>query len=100
LTEYEAQLHQWYLSLPDYLHCDPNSRGTSVPQVFFPSCPLLGLHFTSLSGLVSSSISNSANIGLTELLASQIGRGVYVIRSAPTHYLITSKAAKMLRVIH
>lgn len=34
-TECETQLDQWYLSLPDYLHCDPNSRGTYVPQVIF-----------------------------------------------------------------
>ncbi|KAF5352426.1 hypothetical protein D9756_005920 [Leucocoprinus leucothites] len=36
MAECEAQLDQWFLSLPDHLHCDSNSRrGPSLPQVIF-----------------------------------------------------------------
>ncbi|KXN88828.1 Nitrogen assimilation transcription factor nirA [Leucoagaricus sp. SymC.cos] len=36
MAECEAQLDQWYLSLPDYLRCDPSSRrGPYLPQIIF-----------------------------------------------------------------
>jgi len=36
MTESEAQLDQWYLSLPDYLRCDTsNRRNTPSPQILF-----------------------------------------------------------------
>ncbi len=36
MTEAEAQLDQWYLSLPEYLRCDPSiRRDPPSPQVLF-----------------------------------------------------------------
>lgn len=36
MSESEAQLDQWYLSLPDYLRYDPGNRRTPPsPQILF-----------------------------------------------------------------